>query len=185
MTVDGMAKWVTKQLNAFRKKKLGYWLRAAAAVFLGVWLGDQLSESDLWLKQRRTTYRLLHKGESAKAACEVGGSQFDRRQRCWLGELAGRRPTRRDYLGRLMRAAAAANPALIALDFNLRSPSPGGNPINHPDYQQETEVLLDTIREIALKCPVVISKALGRKKTTASQTIRIFTMDTTSAKQRS
>jgi CHASE2 domain-containing sensor protein len=156
-----MARWVTKQLDAFKKKKLGYWLRAAVAVILGVWLGDQLSKSDLWLEQRRTTYRSLHKLNPRKPHPKWVTLILIEDNEYWLGQPAGRKPTRRDYLAGLMRAIAAANPALVALDFSLRSPSPEGNPIFHLDYKQETEDLLDAIREIAEKCPVVISKTLG------------------------
>jgi CHASE2 domain-containing sensor protein len=156
-----MAKWVTKQLDALRKKKLWYWLRAVAAVILGVWLGDQLTESNLWLEQRRTTYRLLHKLKPRKPHPKWVTLVLIEDNDYWLGQPAGRQPTRRDYLADLMRAAAAANPRLVALDFSLRSPSPEGNPINHLEYKAETEKLVDAIAEIAKKCPVVISKALG------------------------
>lgn len=161
MTANDLAKWVTKQLDAFRKKKLRYWVRALVAVILGVWLADQLSESALWLKQRRTTYRLLHQLKPRKPHAKwvtlvlIGDNEY------WLGQPAGRRPTRRDYLADLMHATAAANPRLVALDFSLRSPSPEGNPINHRDYKAETEKLVKVIAEIGKKCPVVIPKALG------------------------
>jgi CHASE2 domain-containing sensor protein len=156
-----MAKWVTEQLGALGKKKPWYWIRALVVVIIGVLLGGQLAESSLWLKQRRATYRLLHKLKPRKAHPKwvtlvlIGDNEF------WLGQPAGRRPTRRDYLADLTRAVAAANPRLVALDFSLRSPSPEGNPINHPDYEVETEKLVSAIAETAQKCPVVICKALG------------------------
>jgi CHASE2 domain-containing sensor protein len=78
-----------------------------------------------------------------------------------LGELAGRKPIRRDYLAKLIRAAGKANPALIALDFDLRSPSSDGNPIEHLAYQEETLKLCGAVREIATQCPIVLPKTLG------------------------
>jgi CHASE2 domain-containing sensor protein len=80
----------------------------------------------------------------------------------WKGELAGRRPIRRDYLARLLCAIDAADPAVIALDFDLRSPDPSGDPPYHPVYAEETRLLLDTIRNVATRRPVVLPRTLGR-----------------------
>jgi CHASE2 domain-containing sensor protein len=156
-----MKEWIAKQGKALGQKKWSYWVRAAVVVIIGVILGDRLSESNLWLEQRRTTYRLLHKLIPRESHPKWVALILIEDDEYWLGALAGRTPVRRDYLARLTRSAISGNPALVALDFSLRSPSPDGNPIEHSDYQQETEILLNTIREIGLKCPVVVSKTLG------------------------
>lgn len=44
----------------------------------------------------------------------------------WQGEPAGRVPTDRRYLAKTIRRIADAEPRLIALDFDLRSPDPQG-----------------------------------------------------------
>lgn len=92
----------------------------------------------------------------------------------WEGELASRVPVNRAYLAKLLRRIAEAEPRLIALDFDLRSPDPEGriratqedpdaNPAKvielpvHQQHMAETVELLLAADEIASRAaPVVL-----------------------------
>jgi CHASE2 domain-containing sensor protein len=158
------------QRNAFARafagigeKKRGYWVRAAITLFVGVSIGGWLAERDCWREARLAAYRSLYKFNPRKPIAKWITLILIEDDEYWFGDLAGRKPTNRDYLARLLRAAAEVDPkpAAIALDFDLASPSPDGTLIDHPKYQIETRTLLDTIRDVGLGCPIVISKALG------------------------
>jgi CHASE2 domain-containing sensor protein len=75
------------------------------------------------------------------------------------GDLAGRRPIKRDYLARLFRAVSEADAAIIALDFDMRSPDPNRDEIPF-DYQDETKELVETILDVAKKRIVVLPKTV-------------------------
>jgi CHASE2 domain-containing sensor protein len=157
-----MRAWLLEQLKALQKKGVWYWVRAVIIVSLGVWVGDSLSQSDLWLNKRRLAYRWLVTRNPRKTEARRVRIILIQDDEYWLGELAGRKPIHRDYLAKLIRATADLGPSLIALDFDLRSPSPDGHPIEHPAYEQETKQLCDTVRDIAKeKCPIVLPKTLG------------------------
>jgi CHASE2 domain-containing sensor protein len=66
----------------------------------------------------------------------------------WLGELAGRRPIKRDYLARLVDKLVAANAHVIALDFDVRLPDPRSMEIPQ-DYRAETLTLIHSIENAA------------------------------------
>ena len=79
----------------------------------------------------------------------------------WLGEPAGRRPIKRDYLGKLVGNLVDAGAYVIALDFDLRTPDPNSAQIPK-DYQKETRDLVESIvmaaakgRKIVLATPIV------------------------------
>ncbi len=157
-----MATWLFKQREALKQKGARYWLRAVVIIGLGVWAGDRLSHSDVWLDQRRQAYRWLNHLNPRKSHPRAGLSLIlIEDNEYWLGELAGRKPIRRDYLAKLLRAAAQANPKLIALDFDLRSPSPNGNPVEHDAYRVETDTLLRTVAEVGAQCPIVLPRTIG------------------------
>jgi CHASE2 domain-containing sensor protein len=78
----------------------------------------------------------------------------------WLGRLNRRAPIKRDYLADLLNKLDAANASVIALDFDLRSPAPDGNPREDPDYVGETGKLLETVKSVSLHRPVVLPKTL-------------------------
>ncbi len=77
----------------------------------------------------------------------------------WKGELAGRRPTNRTYLGRLLSAVCEADPVVVALDLDLSSPFPDGEPLTHQAYVQETENLAAAVSNA--HCRVVLPVTLS------------------------
>src|SRR2546430_1229808 len=54
----------------------------------------------------------------------------------------------------------AADPSVLALDFRLRSPSPDGNPVDHPAYEAETDALVKAVINAAKKCPVILPRTV-------------------------
>jgi CHASE2 domain-containing sensor protein len=75
-------------------------------------------------------------------------------------ELAARKPLRRDYLARLVTRIAAAEPRLIAVDVDLRSPVPSGTSADFDDYADENRLLVAALCDAQLRTDVVISKAV-------------------------
>ena len=156
-----MAAWLLKQRDALIGKGLWYWVRALIIISIGVWAGHRLTHSDLWLNKRRQAYRWLNSWTPRKSYPRWVTLVLIEDNEYWLGELAGRKPIRRDYLAKLVSAIATANAAVVAVDFDLRSPSPDGNPVEHPVYQDETTKLCEAIREAGRRCSIVIPKTLG------------------------
>lgn len=78
----------------------------------------------------------------------------------WKGELARRVPTKRDYLAKLVRALDAADPAVIALDFDLRSQTPDGSFIQSQDYANETAELLNAVKDVSKDRWVVLARTI-------------------------
>jgi CHASE2 domain-containing sensor protein len=77
----------------------------------------------------------------------------------WHPPLSGILPTNRRFIADLARIAARSGAAVVALDFQLRSPfsSPGDDNIRRGD----NEYLLSTIRKIAKDVPLVLACGLS------------------------
>lgn len=160
-----MDAWRSKQGAALNEKSGWYWMTGLIVLFLGLWMGDYAAHHNFWVAQRRRIYQALTEllpSAHRPIRCAlvlVDDDEF------WLGKPAGRRPTKRDYLGELILATAAANPSVIALDFILRSPSPDGKPIDHPAYKAETDILVQAVNDVtASTCSVVLSRTMDLKK---------------------
>jgi len=78
----------------------------------------------------------------------------------WNGELSARVPIKRDYLAKIVEALKEANAAVIALDFDLRSPSPVGEPVEFPDYLGETKQLLDAVKDASQNRKIILPKSV-------------------------
>jgi CHASE2 domain-containing sensor protein len=138
------------------KRKGGWhWAQIAILIVLGAYLGHQLGERQRGLQWRYRIYRFQQ---------ALSGKTWVKRTRLvlvedddyWQGELARRAPIKRDYLARLLRAIARADPVVIALDFDLRSPTPDGSIPDHSDYASETDEFIRAVREIAETTKVVL-----------------------------
>lgn len=79
----------------------------------------------------------------------------------WKGTLAGRRPIKRDYVARMVKALCDGGALVVALDFDLRSPAQDGSLPNHPDYRPETDELAHEIREASGLCRIVLPRTLN------------------------
>ena len=115
-----------------------YWFRVVIIAIIGIAVGEKVDNTELWIGYRYHVYQLLQNLSPRKphpqrtALVLIGDNEY------WSGlDLQNRVPIKRNYLARLVDAASAANAAVIALDFDLRSPSPDGNPLESPDYQED------------------------------------------------
>jgi CHASE2 domain-containing sensor protein len=156
--------WLVKQRDALEKKSLLYWISGIVVIGLGLWTSHLAVHYDLWKAPRRVVYKFLtDRFPDAQRPIRTVLVLVDDDE-YWRGYPAGRRPTKRDYLANLMSATAAAKPAVIALDFSLRSPSADGNPIDNPDYRQETLKLVQAVNQAAASgCSVVLPRTMDLK----------------------
>jgi CHASE2 domain-containing sensor protein len=77
----------------------------------------------------------------------------------WKGDFNRRTPIRRDLLAHLISRLADAQARVIAVDFDLRSPVPDGNPRETPVYQRETDELLVAITKACSEHHAVVLPA--------------------------
>ncbi|HUS10213.1 MAG TPA: CHASE2 domain-containing protein [Pyrinomonadaceae bacterium] len=152
-----------KFLKTIRFWFRNYWVRVVIIAILGIVLGEKVDDTELWINYRYHAYQLLQRLSPRKPHPQrtvlvlIGDNEY------WSGkDLQARVPIKRDYLARLVDAAAAANAAAIALDFDLRSPSPEGNPLEFPEYQKETDALLLAVQKAAASGKkIVLTKTVG------------------------
>lgn len=138
-----------------------YWISATLVAALGLWVSHLLEEQQAWMNARYSLYQWIQRltlfGRDPVVRSTVlvliGDEEY------WKGPLARRVPIKRDYLADLVRQVDLAEPAVIAIDFNLRSPVPGGS--EHPAYQEETRKFLETVNEVATRRPVVLPRTIG------------------------
>lgn len=138
-----------------------HWIRVAALIAFSVWLGIRLDENDTWINWRYDIHRYLQISDHNRIDVERTALVLIGDEEYWRGELARRVPLKRTYLAKLLRALDTANPAIIVLDFDLRSPMPDGSILDFPDYAEETAELLQTIREISHRRKIVLPSNLG------------------------
>jgi CHASE2 domain-containing sensor protein len=148
----------------FRNPKTLHWLVAIPLIIGGIWLSDYLDKIYFDLPDRYKAYQFLQKSISREihvrrvTLVEIGDNEF------WKGELDRRIPIKRDYLARLIRTLDLANPTVIALDYNLRSPVPDGSIVETPIYKNETQKLIDAAEEVAKNRPVVLPASFNEQE---------------------
>ena len=137
-----------------------HWTSVLALTALGTFLGYHASEAGLLIDLRYRLHQYMTNLNPRPldirhtAVVLIGDEEY------WRGELAHRRPIKRDYLARLLLAVDGANPTLIALDFDLSAPEPS-YPTIRPDYHRETRELVEAIRRIATRRPLVLPQTVG------------------------
>lgn len=145
-----------------RRKGALYWLTVVALVVGGVFAGRWLETQEFALELRYRLFRTLQSAAPNKPFVQgtsvvlIGDDEY------WRGELARRVPIKRDYLAKLLRHLDKADPAVIALDFDLRAQVPDGSYVMHPDYEGETRELLEAVREVSRNRWVVLPKTITR-----------------------
>src|SRR5690348_1684556 len=105
------------------RKAFRHWIVAASLTIGGAVLGHAISQSNLWVGVRYAVYQRV------MDATHIHGRLYPKRtaivfigdDQYWTGDLGGRSPIKRDYIARLIDKIAAADPAAIAIDFDLRS----------------------------------------------------------------
>jgi CHASE2 domain-containing sensor protein len=138
-----------------------HWLIAIALISLGTFLGHKLGESQIWMDVRykayqRVLYRLTPRAPHPKRTVLVLINDQD----YWSPPLDGRRPIKRDYLAKLVRKLADANPAVIALDVDLSLTTDRSTFENGP-YKRETDDLLTAVKEVGANRTVILAKRLN------------------------
>ncbi|HJP90827.1 MAG TPA: CHASE2 domain-containing protein [Pyrinomonadaceae bacterium] len=134
-----------------RRLLSNYWFRTVLIIASGIFIAHKTEDTDAWLNTRYQVFRWLQFLSPRSADVQrtvmimIGDEEYYRSD----GELQRRVPLRRDYLAKLVDAAAAANAGVIALDFTFSSPNPKGNPVELPPYQSETAQLIEAIRRAA------------------------------------
>lgn len=143
-----------------RKTKL-YWFVFTALILLGMWIGSWLEKQHIAMSFRYMTYQAMqelapgHPFVQNTVIVLIGDEEY------WTGEPARRVPINREYLAKIVRALDDAKPKVIALDFDLRSPTPDGKPhIDHPAYEKERLVLLKTLDDVSLHRPIILPRTV-------------------------
>src|SRR5712671_59798 len=144
-----------------RAKGINHWLLVGILTALGLAIGQALGTASLWTDVRNSVYQFQtsHLGPSTPSVTRTVFVLIDDNE-YWTGEPAHRQPIKRDYLARLLLAVAGAHPDVVALDFDLRSPVPSGDMVEHPDYIGERATLLKALKDVAQNTPVVIPKSI-------------------------
>ena len=139
-----------------------HWARVIVLTLLGVYLGHTAEHAGFLIDLRYRLHQLLTTYVSTRPVhprytrlVTVNDEEY------WRGDLAGRQPIKRDFLASLLRAVDQANPAVIALDFDLSASDPTSSAV-HGDYRDETTVLMTAIREIASRRPIVLARTINR-----------------------
>src|SRR5258706_2665491 len=161
-----LAGWLKKTYQNLRGKGVNYWLVVAFLIPLGMLIGDAIGERRMLIGPRYRLYRMLqHTSVNSPtysdrtALLVVGDEEF------WKGELARRAPLKRGYLEKLLIKLNSTfeKPAVIAIDIDLRSQTPDKSVVEHSDYHDETQKLLQTIDIVSHDTRVVLPRTLISK----------------------
>ncbi|HWN10720.1 MAG TPA: CHASE2 domain-containing protein [Pyrinomonadaceae bacterium] len=144
-----------------KEKGFFYWFSVVALIVIGVLVGHWLEKQDVATHLRYKIHQAVTLAYSARqpyvtrtVVVLIGDDEF------WKSDLAMRNPTKRDYLARVVSALDKADASVIALDFSLRSPLPDGSAVSYHDYDVETNLLFETIRDVAKRRPVILPKTI-------------------------
>jgi len=153
---------IKRYIGDLVRKGSWYWSKVAILIVVGIFVGDWLTESEYWIDQRYRIYQFLQNRLPRKPHPQrtvlvlIGDYEY------WRGELAGRAPIKRDYLAKVLEVLDSANPAVIAFNFDLRSPSPDGNPVEISAYEGETLKLLEAVKLSSHHRKIVLPKTIGQ-----------------------
>lgn len=130
-------------------KGIRYWLVVLVLIVGGYFLGVWLERQEFALDWRYKISDLISQGPrqpfiQRTVLVLINDDEY------WKGkDLARRTPIRRDYLAALVDHLDHADPAVIAIDFDLRSPVPDGTLIEHEAYVGERDKLLDAVKSVS------------------------------------
>ena len=131
-----------------------------AIIVVGKFVADRVAGSCVWTRPREVLYETYQNLSPRRPYARntvvvlIGDDEY------WRSIPAGRVPIRRDYLANLVLALDSLEPALIAIDFDLRSPLPDGSIVENPAYQEETQRLHEAIQKTSRRRPVVLPKTI-------------------------
>jgi CHASE2 domain-containing sensor protein len=101
----------------------------------------------MWLDARYSLYGLMQKTNWQQPQVQHTFVVTVDDDDYWKGDFNRRAPIRRDLLAHLITKLADAQAKVIAVDFDLRSPVPDGNPRETLVYKPETDELLRAIAD--------------------------------------
>ena len=140
--------YLASAMHRLRDKTVGYWIIAIIVLIVAEasspYLYDYLSLTNV----RSLFFQMLLDWGPRPAEprqIEIVRIEDDE---YWEGELAGRRPIKRDYLANLVSRLVSLNAHVIALDFDVRLPKPDSAEIPQ-DYRSETLLFANAIKAAA------------------------------------
>jgi CHASE2 domain-containing sensor protein len=155
--------WAAAKDRRYWKRFARHWSVAAILIWVGLSAGKWLGEQQYWIKLRyriyeRETRNLAHPVYNRRTTVVMVGDEEH-----WKGEgLAGRAPTNRSYLAKLLKAVGEAGPEVIALDIRLRAPTPDGAPVAYNNYDTENQEFIEAVKLVTKgHTTVVLPKSLG------------------------
>ena len=146
-----------------REKSFAYWVRLLITIAVVQSLVTWADNHGFITGYRYAFYRFLQSLDHHKAVDQNTVVITIDDDEYWEGKLQGRIPIKRDYLASLIEKLDAAEAKVIALDFDLRSPSPDGNPVESSDYNKETAKLLQTIKQVAPRRLIVLPRTIWKR----------------------
>ena len=151
-------------LHTIREHSFWYWLLAVALIIGGMMLGHFFHEEHIWIKGRYLAYRALDWASPNPREPKHTVLVLIEDDEYWKGKPARRVPIRRDYLASVVKALDRCEASVIALDFNLGSPTRDGSLVENPEYAEETSLLVATLLEISERRPVVLPAIIGHAR---------------------
>jgi len=157
--------WLADVLRRLRLVPRRHWGVVVLLIASGMLVEHWLHAHDAWQVGRFLSYRAL------MSLSRTGGPEpkhsvlvLIQDESYWDEPLAGRVPIRRDYLARLVRRLAEAEPQVIAIDFDLRGTASPEAAVEYAAYAAERAELLEVIREVAKDRCVVLPGTTRRTR---------------------
>ena len=120
----------------------GHWLaRSNVWVSLRAWIYQSMSTSATGSRHPQYTAVVLLDDQDYWSDHPTAGHEGSA-----TDDLAGRVPTNRQYLARIVTQLAAAGAPVIALDFDLRAPLPPSS-VDFPAYRSEDDAFFTALRQ--------------------------------------
>jgi CHASE2 domain-containing sensor protein len=151
--------------TGLKKKGLRYWATVFVLLVTGIVAGQLLGRYHAWIHFRYQIYKKLQdvgtlsRKERRTVLVLISDDDY------WKGPLERRVPLKRDYLAGLVEKLAEGEPSVIALDVDLRAPIPELGAKDLAGYQEETGILLETIKRVSEKRKIVLASSITRDGT--------------------
>jgi CHASE2 domain-containing sensor protein len=137
-----------------------HWARVGVFIGIGLYVSHWLNGGKTLIQLRYDLHQIMTVWANPRPpAVQHTAVVLVEDDEYWRGELAGRRPIRRDYLARLLEKIADVHPAVIGLDFDLSAPDPASVEIP-PGYVGETDTLMKAIDRVQTDRPVVLPRTV-------------------------
>jgi len=147
---------ISQHFSALIGKGFLHWSVVIGLIVLGIYGEEKLTGQPVVLATEYRIYRVyrdlnpLPLYPTRTALVLIDDDEY------WKGEPARRVPINRKYLARLVRRVVVGNPLVIGLDFDLRSPTVDGKPVDNEPYGLETKELLKAVGEVVARRKVVV-----------------------------